>query len=290
MEDIYIKARAKINLNLEITGKREDGYHNIESVFQKINLYDELYIKKTDTNKLELQTNVTELNNEENIIYKAYIKMKEKYNNISGVKVKLNKKIPMQAGLAGGSTDCAGFILGINKLFNLNLSKKEIEEIGKLLGADVVPCFYNKALKAEGIGDIITPIETQFKYYIVIIKPEISCNTKEMYKKLDERNDIIQEKSTNKIIEALKNNDIKLIAQNLHNVFEYVAKENNIIQEAKEELMKNEAIGSLMTGSGSCVYGIFENKEKARKCYNNLKVKYQTYICTSFNSLRKPLI
>ena len=202
MEEIYIKARAKVNLNLEITGVRDNGYHNIESVFQKINLYDELYIKKTKTNRLELQTNIEELNNEENIICKAYIKMREIYKNISGVQVKVNKRIPMQAGLAGGSTDCASFILGINKLFDLKLSKKEIENIGKSLGADVVPCLYNQAVKAEGIGEIITPINTNFKYYLVIIKPKISCNTKEMYKKIDEQKNLIQEKNTKKRINS----------------------------------------------------------------------------------------
>ena len=121
MEQVYIKARAKINLNLEVVGKREDNYHNISSVFQKINLYDELYIRKTETGNLEIKTNIEELNNKENIIYKAYVVLKEKYKNITGVEVTLNKKIPMQAGLAGGSTDCASFIVGMNRLFNLKL-------------------------------------------------------------------------------------------------------------------------------------------------------------------------
>ena len=287
MEEIYIKARAKVNLNLEITGVRDNGYHNIESDFQKINLYDELYIKKTKTNKLDLQTNIEELNNEENIICKAYIKMREIYKNISGVQVKVNKRIPMQAGLAGGSTDCASFILGMNKLFDLKLSKKEIENIGKSLGADVVPCLYNQAVKAEGIGEIITPINTNFKYYLVIIKPKISCNTKEMYKKIDEQKNLIQEKNTNEIIKALEENKIELIAENLYNVFESVVDEKKLIQNLKKELIENGAIGSLMAGSGSCVFGIFENKEKAKSAYKKLKNTYQTYICTSFNSLRR---
>ena len=242
MEEIYLKARAKVNLNLEVTGIREDGYHNIESVFQKINLYDELYIRKNKTNKLELQTNISELNNEENIIYKAYQKMKETYKNISGIYVKVNKKIPMQAGLAGGSTDCASFILGMNQLFDLKLSQKEIVNIGKSLGADVVPCLYNQAVKAEGIGDMITPISTNFKYYIVIIKPKLACNTKEMYQKLDAQKNLIQEKNTKKMIKALEENKIELIAKNLYNVFESVVEEKDVIQNLKKELRKNGAI------------------------------------------------
>lgn len=290
MESIYLKARAKINLNLLVLNKREDNYHNIKSIFQKVNLYDELYIRKLKTDKFELKTNVEEINNEENIIYKAYIKLKEKYKDIKGVQIVLNKKIPMQAGMAGGSTDCASFISGMNKLYNLKLSKSEMEAIGKSLGADVVPCFYNKALKAEGIGEIITKINTGFKYYILIIKPKLSCNTKELYQKLDEENDIKQIDNTNKIIEALENNNIELLSNNLYNVFENAIKEKDIIETIKDELIKNGALGSLMTGSGSCVYGIFKDKKTAKLAYGTLKNKYQTYICISFNSKNGELL
>lgn len=242
MEQVYIKARAKINLNLEVVGKREDNYHNLRSVFQKINLYDELYIQKTETNDLELQTNVEVLNNKENIIYKAYITLKEKYKDITGVRVKLNKKIPMQAGLAGGSTDCASFLLGMNRLFDLRLSKAEIEKIGKSLGADVVPCLYNRAIKAEGIGEIITPIDTHLKYYLVIVKPRMSCNTKQMFQKIDEESDRIQPNHSNKIRQALEQNRIDLVANYLYNIFEYVIEEKEMIQTIKKKLVEQGAI------------------------------------------------
>lgn len=242
MEQIYIKARAKINLNLEVVGKREDGYHNLRSVFQKINLYDELYLKKTTTDDLEILTNVKELNSKENIIYKAYVRLKEKYPDIAGVQVKLNKRIPMQAGLAGGSTDCASFILGMNQLFKLKLSKMEMENIGKSLGADVVPCFYNRAVKGEGIGEIITPINTNMKYYLVIIKPNISCNTKEMFQKIEKEKHMKQPDNSNKIMQALEKNCIELVTDNLYNVFEDVIEEKDIIQNIKKELKQQGAI------------------------------------------------
>lgn len=242
MEEIYKKARAKINLNLVILGKREDNYHNIKSVFQKINLYDELYIKKTQTDKIEIQSDIEELNNQENIIYKAYIQLKEKYKNITGIQVKLNKKIPMQAGLAGGSTDCASFILGMNQLFDLKLSQKEIEEIGKSLGADVVPCFYNRAVLGEGIGELITPINTNLKYYLVIIKPEMSCNTREYFKKLDEGKEINQLEHSDKIIQALESNNLRQLANELYNVFEEVIEEKDIMQRVKKELKEQGAL------------------------------------------------
>lgn len=242
MEQIYLKARAKINLNLEVIGKREDNYHNIKSVFQKINWYDELYMKKTTTNQIEIQTNIQELNSKENIIYKAYVKLKENYKNITGVHVKLIKKLPMQAGLAGGSTDCASFIIGMNQLFDLQLSQAEMEKIGSGLGADVVPCFYNKPVMGEGIGEIITPIHTNLKYYLVIIKPKISCSTKELFQKIDEQKQIIQSDHASKIIQALEKEELAQLVPHLYNVFETVIEEKDNIRNIKKELIKQGAI------------------------------------------------
>ena len=242
MEEIYLKARAKVNLNLEVLEKRKDNYHNIQSVFQKINLYDELYIKKTKTGKIEIDTNINELQNEENIISKAYKVLKNRNEAITGVSVKLIKKIPMQAGLAGGSTDCASFILGMNKLFDLKLTKMEIEEIGKNLGADVPPCFYNKAVKAEGIGEIITPINTNFKYYFVIIKPKVSFSTKEMYQKIDDQKKVYTLEKTNNIKQALEQQKLELLVQNLYNTFEDVIPNKDIIQNIKNELIEQGAM------------------------------------------------
>lgn len=287
MEEIYRKARAKINLNLKITGIREDHYHNIESIFQKINLYDEIWIQKTKTGKCELQINVPELNSPENIIVKAYEILKKQYpSEISGVFVKVKKNIPMQAGLGGGSTDCATFLFGMNQLFSLALPQRKIEEIGKSLGADVVPCLFNQPVKAEGIGDQITAIPSNFRYDLVLIKPNLACDTKAMYQKFDQQKGIVQADTTDQIIQALIAEDKQQLAENLYNVFENVVDSPEIIQNLKKELMQNGAIGSLMTGSGSCVYGIFKNKQEARQAYQGLKEKYQTYLCTSYYSTK----
>lgn len=283
MNELYIKARAKINLNLLVLDKREDNYHNIKSVFQKINLYDEIFLKKINKNEFKMITNIGEINNEKNIIYKAYIKLKEKYKNITGVQVRLNKNIPMQAGMAGGSTDCAAFIVLMNRLFDLKLSKEDMLDLGKELGADVIPCFYNKAIIAEGIGDVITKLDTNFKYYIVVIKPEISCSTKDMYKKIDTKK-IWQKDTTKEIVKALEKSNIEMLASNLYNAFEDVIDKKELIQSIKQQLINNGAISSLMTGSGSAVYGIFKDKDTAKTAYESLKYKYQTYICTSYNS------
>lgn len=283
MDKIYTKARAKINLTLNVLGKRPDNYHNLESVFQKINLYDELYIEKTDTNNLEIITNLKDVELEKNIIYKAYVKLKEKSKEIKGIRVRLIKNIPTEAGMAGGSTDCASFILAVNKMYNLNLTEQELIELGKSLGADVCPCYYNTAVIAEGIGEIITKIDTDFKYYILIIKPKISCSTKDMFNKLDETENLRRKEVSVPVETALKTNDLSVLCENLYNVFEEVIGEKELIKSIKEELIENGAIGALMTGSGSCVYGIFKDKTEAKHAYEILKEKHEIYICTSYN-------
>lgn len=287
MEEIYLKARAKINLNLLVLGKREDGYHNLKSIFQKVNLYDEIYIRKLRTKDFLLKTNIETLNNQENILDKAYRRLKQYCEFEGGVEVIVNKKIPMQAGLAGGSTDCASFLLGMNRLFDLQLSKQEIEQIGKSLGADVVPCLYSNPVLAEGIGEKITKLETGFLYYILIIKPKISCNTKEMFQKLDCEKEIKQPDDTETIIKALKIQDLEMLSKHLYNVFESVIGEKETIQNLKQELLENGALGSLMSGSGSCVYGLFSDKKTAQFAYQKLKEKYEIYLCSSYHAKKE---
>lgn len=280
MENVYLKARAKVNLTLNVLDKRQDGYHNLETIFQKINLYDEIYISKTDKHDdIEIDINVPSLQKEENIIFKAYKLLKDKFNNITGVNVILKKNIPMQAGLAGGSTDCASFILGMNKLFDLNLNKESMIEIGKRLGADVPQGFFNTPIVARGIGEIIEKIKTDIKYYILLIKPEFSCNTKEMFKKLDEGNGKAQKYNAEKVRMALEEGNIIEVANNLYNVFET---EVYNIESIKKELIDAGALGSLMSGAGSVVFGIFEDKEKAKRGYKILSEKYETYYCISY--------
>lgn len=286
-DGMYTKARAKINLTLNILNKRPDNYHNLESIFQKINLYDELYIEKTYGETLELISNLENVKLEDNIIYKAYIMLKEQYKIINGIRVILNKKIPTEAGLAGGSTDCASFILAINKLYNLNMKEKELIDIGKKLGADVCPCYYNTAVKAEGIGDIITKINTVFKYYLLIIKPSISYSTKNMFNKIDQTSNLGKLQKSEPVIKALETNNIELLCNNLYNRFEDVIDEKNIISNLKTQLKNSGAIGTLMTGSGSCVFGIYKNKKQAKYAYEILKNKYDIYICTSYNKRGK---
>ncbi len=274
MDKIFLKSRAKINLTLNILGKREDGYHDLESLFQKISLYDEIFIEKIDDDKCTIDTNFNEIKTEDNIIYKAYLKMKELYN-IKGIKVRLNKNIPSQAGMAGGSTNCASFLIGINKLYDLKLNISQLSKIGSSLGADVVPCMYDGIIKANGIGDIISKIDNGLdKYYIIIIKPNFSCSTKKMFEKIDTEN-INQQINTGNMIKAIKKNMIKEIGSNLYNVFEEVLEQQEELKYIKNELKENGTIGTLLTGSGSAIYGIFDEKSKAKNTYRNLINKFK---------------
>ena len=279
MDVVYKKARAKINLTLNVNDKREDGYHNIESVFQKISLYDELYIKRGNlTSGICIKSNVKELENADNIICKAYHLLKEEFYGISSVCVDLKKNIPMQAGLGGGSSDCAKFIEGMNKLFGLGLTEEKMRIIGARLGADVPAAFYDMPIIARGIGERIEKISSNFRFYLVLIKPAFSCDTKAMYDKLDNTSDIVQHYNSDCVKCAIQNNDIESIARNLYNVFE-----NSVdkIDEIKRHLIDKGALNALMTGSGSCVYGIFKDKQKAKSAYKDLKKIYESYFCVT---------
>ena len=280
METIYKKARAKVNLTLNVLAKREDGYHELETIFQKISLYDEIRITKTNEHdNIKIYTNIEMLKGENNIIFKAYEILKTKFDKIGGVEVNLKKNIPMQAGLAGGSTDCGAFIEGMDELFSLNLSKKEMLEIGAKLGADVPQSLYNTPVIARGIGEKIEEIKSNTKYHILVIKPEFTCNTKEMYDKLDKGNITKQEYNTNKMRQALEEGNAKEIADNLYNVFELAIEK---AEEIKKEIIEVGAMGTLMSGSGSTFFGIFENREKAKIGFRELSKKYKTYYCLSY--------
>lgn len=286
---MYVKARCKINLTLNVLDKREDGYHNINSVFQPITLYDEMYINENHNGKFNFDCNVKELNNENNIIYKAYELMKHQFKQIGGIDVKLIKHIPTEAGLGGGSADCATFLKAMNNLFNLSLVNEELIKIGSKLGADVPACMYNFAVLGQGIGEKITKIKTNMKYYILIVKPNLSCNTKQMYNKLDNMKITENKKSTSNVIKSLEENDIELLSKNLYNSFENVLDKDSIIFEIKEEFKKNNACATLMSGSGSCVYGIYYDKQEMKSAYRNIKDKYTTYFCLSYNKGGKHL-
>ncbi len=282
MNEIKLRAMAKINLNLLITGKRDNGYHDIKSVFQIVDLADELTIKKSKEFKLVTNSDVLNSDLENNIIFKAYNYMKSLYPAIGGVTVCLDKKIPMEAGLGGGSSDCASFLLGLNKLFDLNISQTKLEKIGAKLGADVVPLMHRGAYLVTGIGDVLKKINAKAKYYVLIIKPDFSSSTKEMYKEYDNNKDLVQVDNTDKIIKFLETGDFSLLPGSLYNVFEEVNPNKDKILEIKKEMKESGAVEALLSGSGSCIYGIYNNGEKAIRAQLDFCKKYKIYFCQAF--------
>ena len=231
LKSIVLKAPAKLNLFLNTTGKREDGYHFIESVMQTIDLCDEVSIQLTDGNEICVTSNDQGIPLDEgNIVSKIARKVAE-YKNIEfGCKIHIEKNIPTGAGMGGGSSDGAITLIGLNKLLSLNLSHKELLRIAESVGADIPFLLSGGTAKVFGIGEDVNSISPLCNCYFVIVKPDVSIDTKNAYKMLDEAK-IKTYKNMEDIILAINNNSIKDVGKNLYNCFEEVApKEINEIK------------------------------------------------------------
>ncbi len=263
--ELEINAYAKINLALDVLKKREDGYHDVRMVMQTIGLYDVLKMTDIDEDLVEIKSNRKIVSvDADNIAYKACMLIKEEYGINRGVKIYIEKNIPIAAGMAGGSTDAAAALIGMNKLFNLGISKEKLMEYGARLGADVPYCIMQGTALAEGIGEKLTRLSPLPKCYILIAKPPISISTKKVYQKLN-LNEISHHPDIDKMIEALNDGDLKGVADTMENVLELVtAKSNDAIWELKVLMRQAGALNQMMTGSGPTVFGIFEDEEKAK--------------------------
>lgn len=276
MNSIRLNAMAKINLGLDVTGKRPDGYHELRMVMQMINLYDKIEISKIDRLEIIVETNLSFLPvNENNIVYKAAQLLIDKFHLTQGVRIVLEKHIPVAAGMAGGSSDAATVLYGMNKLFSLGMTKKQMMEEGVRLGADVPYCILRTTALSEGIGEILTTLPPMPKCHIVIAKPGISVSTKTVFGKLHV-DEIRQHPDIDGIVEAIKAGDLKLIADRLGNTLEEVTvKDYPVIAQIKETMLAQGALGALMSGSGPTVFGIFDDEKKARNAYTVLKAGTQ---------------
>ena len=271
MDKVTIKCPGKINLSLDVVGVREDGYHLLKTIMQNISLFDEVTVKKTEGD-INLYCNNGHVPcNSSNTAYKAASLIIDKYNIKAGVDIIIEKRIPIAAGLAGGSTDAAGVIKAMNELFELGMSDGEMMEIGIRIGADVPFCILESTALAEGIGEILIPLSPIEDVWCVLAKPDISISTKEIYTKL-KIDEIPKHPNTLKLQEYIDKKDIHNIAQNMINVLETVTiRENPVIFDIKNIMMEFHALGSLMSGSGPTVFGVFEDKIAAEKCYNRLR-------------------
>lgn len=276
MRDLRLKARAKINLTLDVTGKREDGYHLIQSIMQTVSLYDGIYMKRIRKNDIIIKSNLTWLpTDNRNLAYRAAELMKAKFDISEGVFIEIDKRIPVAAGLAGGSADCAAVLVGMNRLFGLGLSVKELESLAFLLGSDIPYCVQRGTMLAEGVGEILTPVKSVCPMcYVVLAKLPVSVSTATVYRGLDLQK-VESHPNTEGMIQAMAEGDIKKMGQLLGNVLETVTiPMYPRISRLKQELVQLGAEGALMSGSGPTVFGLFQEEEKAKEAAAAIRRKF----------------
>ncbi|MDD6505291.1 MAG: 4-(cytidine 5'-diphospho)-2-C-methyl-D-erythritol kinase [Lachnospiraceae bacterium] len=291
MDEISLKALAKINLGLDVVRRREDGYHEVRMIMQTIHLYDRLDIAKCPEPGIHITSNLSFLPvNENNLIYKAGKMLMDEFGIDSGVTVKLNKRIPVAAGMAGGSTDAAAMLYGMNELFELKLKRSDLMERGVKIGADVPYCILRGTALAEGIGEKLTALSPMVKCPVLIAKPQISVSTKFVYEnlKLDENT---LHPDIDRLIRDIENKDLQAIAGHMGNVLESVTIPNYpIIAEIKERMRKSGAVNAMMSGSGPTVFGLFADDETAQRAYEDMQrsgLAKQVYLTSIYNNRRE---
>ena len=292
MDRIELKALAKINLGLDVLRRREDGYHEVRMIMQTIGLSDELEIRKIKQPGTQVETNLYYLpTNENNLVYKAAQLLKDEFDLRDGIGIRLRKRIPVAAGMAGGSSDAAAVLWGMNQMYKLGLSRQELMDRGVKLGADVPYCVLRGTALAEGIGEKLSVLPPMPKCYILIAKPGISVSTKFVYENLH-ANDLRPEQhpDVDAMIRAMEKKDLGLLASRMGNVLETVTvPAYPVIDEIKRFMVEYGALGAMMSGSGPTVFGIYDTRGKARQAYRELrsrKLAKQVYLTTPYNVKR----
>lgn len=290
MKEIAVKALAKINLGLDVVRKREDGYHEVKMVMQTIHLFDRLEMKKTQADEITITTNLTFLpTNENNLVYKAAKLLKDEFSIKDGIDVKLHKHIPVAAGMAGGSTDAAAVLYGMNSMFELGLSKGELMQRGVKIGADVPYCIMRGTALAEGIGEKLTALPPMVKCPVLIAKPQISVSTKFVYENL-KLNEGIVHPDIDTLVSDIEAKDLPKIAADMGNILETVTIPNYPVISQIKDLMKEQgALNAMMSGSGPTVFGLFDTEETAVRAYEKMRksgLAKQVYLTSIYNNAR----
>ena len=290
MKEIAVKALAKINLGLDVVRKREDGYHEVKMVMQTIHLFDRLEMKKTQADEITITTNLTFLpTNENNLVYKAAKLLKDEFSIKDGIHVKLHKHIPVAAVMAGGSTDAAAVLYGMNSMFELGLSKGELMQRGVKIGADVPYCIMRGTALAEGIGEKLTALPPMVKCPVLIAKPQISVSTKFVYENL-KLNEGIVHPDIDTLVSDIEAKDLPKIAADMGNILETVTIPNYPVIAQIKDLMKEQgALNAMMSGSGPTVFGLFDTEETAVRAYEKMRksgLAKQVYLTSIYNNAR----
>lgn len=287
MDSIQLKAMGKINLGLDVIRRRPDGYHEVKMVMQTVNLYDKVRITVNEEPGIRVSTNLPFLPvNENNIVYKAAQLLMDAYDLNKGVTIELEKHIPVAAGMAGGSTDGAAVIFGMNRLFRLGMSRQQMMETGLKLGADVPYCIMRGTALSQGIGEILSPLPGIPDCHILIARPGISVSTKFVYEnlKLDQ---IHTHPDIDGVVAAIEAGDLKDMAVKMENVLESVTiPAYPVIEDIKSLMKKQGALNALMSGSGPTVFGIFEDEQRARYALEAMKesqLAKQVFLARPFN-------
>lgn len=290
MDKLELKALAKINLGLDVLGRRDNGYHDVRMIMQTIWLYDEITLEKTDTPGIHLETNLSYLpSDRNNLAYRAAELLKDEFGISSGILIRLKKFIPVSAGLAGGSADAAAVLFGMNRMFRLGLGEQELKDRGVTLGADVPYCIMRGTVLAEGIGEKLTRLPAMPKCHVLIAKPGISVSTKTVYEKVDALEQT-EHPDIDGIIAGLEAGDLHRTVSCMGNVLEGVTvSDHPVIRDIKEAMKAAGAVNAMMSGSGPTVFGIFDDRKAAKRAYAKIKDKRlakQVYLTTIHNTRR----
>ncbi|MGN0142811.1 MAG: 4-(cytidine 5'-diphospho)-2-C-methyl-D-erythritol kinase [Roseburia sp.] len=290
MKDISVKALAKINLGLDVVRRREDGYHEVRMVMQTIHLFDRLEITKNQSGEITISTNLPFLpTNKSNLVYKAAELLREEFGIRDGIDVKLHKHIPVAAGMAGGSTDAAAVLYGMNRIFDLGLKREELMKRGVRIGADVPYCVMRGTALAEGIGEKLAALPPMVKCPVLVAKPQISVSTAFVYENL-KLNEQTEHPDIDRLVEDIRRKDLSSIAADMGNVLETVTIPNYpVIARIKEHMLEHGALNAMMSGSGPTVFGLFADGDTAVAAYERMKesgLAKQVYLTSIYNNAR----
>lgn len=282
-----LRAMAKINLGLDVVRRREDGYHEVRMIMQTIRMYDSIELTRTDTPGIQVQTNLRYLPvNEDNLVYRAAKLLMDEFHIQQGVEIRLEKFIPVAAGMAGGSSDAAAVMVGVNRMFDLGLSRRALMERGVKIGADVPYCILRGTALAEGIGEKLTVLPKAPRGYVLIAKPPISVSTKFVYENLH-LEQLKEHPDIDGVRAAIEAGDLKTMAERMGNVLETVTiPAYPQIGKIRDAMLKNGALGAMMSGSGPTVFGIFEDAAQGKKAKQAIKaggLAQVVYLTSFFN-------
>jgi 4-diphosphocytidyl-2-C-methyl-D-erythritol kinase len=277
---MLVKAYAKINISLDVVGKRDDGYHLLEMIMQNIELYDLIDISKCNSG-IDIKCNIPYVpTDEKNLAYKAAKLFIDSYGIRGGVSINIRKNIPVAAGLAGGSSNAATVLKAMRDLYQVEATDEGLMKLGVQIGADVPYCFIGGTALCTGIGDVIKPLKPFKNHILVVVKPNFGVSTKEVYGSLDISKINIHPR-TKDIISAMERNDLEETATLMKNVLENVAlKKHYILREIKKDMIKQGALNALMTGSGPTIFGFFDDMLKAQRCLERMKERYTEVFLT----------